>query len=155
MDISSALLSSEKIWPQVQQYLLNQVLTWAMAAQLAAGGFAFLLAHKAAGAFRSWFERYMALSGLDEEAPDLRKTKAFFKVARPVLSVLFLGIAFRLALHFGWPSEDVEVLLFLALAMFLVRFLVAPMTNRHWAAILTVAIWLWATEGNVELCYEY
>jgi small-conductance mechanosensitive channel len=144
MDISSVLLSSEKMWPQVQQYLLNQVLTRAMAAQLAAGGFAFLLAHKAAGAFRSWFERYMALSGLSEEAPDLRKIKAFFKVARPVLSVLFLGIAFRLAHHFGWPSEGVEVLLFLALAMFLVRFLAVPMTNRYWAAILTVAIWFWA-----------
>ena len=115
-----------------------------MAAQLAAGGFAFLLAHKAAGAVRSWFERHMALSGLSEESSDLQKTKKFLKVARPILSVLFLEIAFRLAHHFDWPSEGFEVLLFVAFAMFFVRFLAAPMTNRYWAAILTVAIWFWA-----------
>src|SRR5208337_725326 len=144
MDISSLFLSSEKILPQVQQFLLNQVLTWAMAAQLAAGGFAFLLAHKAAGAFRSWFERQMALSGLSEESSDLRKTKTFLKVVRSILSVLFLGIVFRLAHHLHWPAEGIETLLFLALALFFVRFLAAPMTNRYWAAILTVVIWLWA-----------
>ncbi|MGO8944458.1 MAG: mechanosensitive ion channel family protein [Syntrophobacteraceae bacterium] len=144
MDISSVFLSSEKIWSQVQQYLLNHVLTWAMAAQLAAGGFAFLLAHKAAGAFRSWFERNMALSGLREESSDLRKSKNFLKVARPFLSVLFLGIAFRLAHHFNWPPEGFEILLLVAFAMFLVRLIATPMTNRYWAAILTVTIWLWA-----------
>jgi small-conductance mechanosensitive channel len=115
-----------------------------MAAQLAAGGFAFLLAHKAAGAIRSWFERHMALSGLSEESSDLRKTKTFLKVVRSILSVLFLEIALRLAHHFDWPAEGIEVLLFLALAMFFVRFLAAPMTNRYWAAILTAVIWLWA-----------
>jgi small-conductance mechanosensitive channel len=144
MDISSVFLSSETIWPQVQQYLLNHVLTWAMAAQLAAGGFAFLLAHKAAGAIRSWFERHMALSGLSEESSDLLKTKTFLKVVRPILSVLFLEIALGLAHHFDWPAEGIETLLFAALALFFVRFLAAPMTNRYWAAILTMAIWLWA-----------
>jgi small-conductance mechanosensitive channel len=144
MDISSVFLSSEKIRPQVQQYLLNHFFTWAMAAQLAAGGFAFLLAHKAAGAIRSWFERHMALSGLSEESSDLRKTKTFLEVVRPILSVIFLEIALRVAQHFHWPAEGLETLLFLALALFLVQFLAAPMTNRHWASILTVAIWLWA-----------
>ncbi len=144
MDISSVLLSSEKIWPQLQQYLLNHVLTWAMAPQLAAGGFAFLLAHKAAGAFRPWFERHMARSGLSEESSEIRKTITFLKVIRPILSVLFLEIALRLAHRFDWPAEGLETLLFLALALFFVRFLATPMTNRYWATILTVAIWVWA-----------
>ncbi|SPF39050.1 putative Potassium efflux system KefA protein / Small-conductance mechanosensitive channel [Syntrophobacter sp. SbD1] len=144
MEISSAFLSLKKIWPQVHQYLPNHVLTWAMAAQLAAGGFAFLLAHMAAGAFRSWFERYMALAGLSEESSDRRKTKTFLKVVRPILTVLFLEIVLRLAHHFDWPAEGFETLLFVALALFFVRFLAAPMTNRYWSAILTVAIWLWA-----------
>ena len=91
MDISSAFLSLEKFWSQLQQYLLNHVLTWAMAAQLAAGCFAFLLAHKAAGSFRSWFERHMALFGLSEESSDLRKTRTFLKVARPILFVHLPG----------------------------------------------------------------
>jgi len=144
MDISSKFLSWEKIWPLVQQYLLNHVLTWAMAVQLAAGAFAFLLADKAAGAFRSWLERHMALSGLGEESSELRKAKTFLKVARPILLVVLLEIAFRVAHRFDWPMEGLYTLLVLALAMFFVRLLVTPMTNRYGAAILTVAIWLWA-----------
>jgi hypothetical protein len=132
------------IWSHIQQYLLNHVLAWAMAAQFAAGGFVFLLAHKAAGTIRSWLERQMTLSGLSEESFDLRTTKTFLKVIRPIMAVIFLGIAFRLAHHFDWPAEGLEILLFLAFALFLVRFLAAPMTNRYWAAILTAAIWLWA-----------
>ena len=144
MDISSAFLSLEKFWSQLQQHLLNHVLTWAMAAQLAVGCFAFLLALKAAGSFRSWFERHMALFGLGEESSDLRKARIFLRVARPILFVIFLQIALSLTHHFEWPSEGLEVLLFVALAMFLVRLLAAPMTNRYWARILIVIIWLWA-----------
>jgi hypothetical protein len=59
MDFSYAFLSSGKICPQVQQYFLNHVFTWAIAAQLAAGGFAFLLAYMAAEALRSWIGRLM------------------------------------------------------------------------------------------------
>ena len=46
--------------------------------------------------------------------------------------------------HFNWPPEGFEVLLFVAFAMFLVQLLATSMTNRYWAAILTVTIWLWA-----------
>ena len=144
MDTPSVFLSLEKIWSQVPQYLLDHVLTWAMAVQLAIGGLAFLLAHKATGAIRSWFERQMALAGLGEESPDLRKTRTFLKVARPLLWVLLLEIAFRLTQHFSLPGEGLATLLLLAVAAFFTRLLAAPMTDRYWAAILTVAIWLWA-----------
>ncbi len=143
MDSSSLLLSLEKIRSQLQHLLLNHVLTWAMAAQLATGSFAFLLAHQAAGAVRSWFERRMVLSGLSEESSDLQKTKKFLKLAGPLLSVLFLEIALTLAHRFNWPSEGIEALLFVAIGLFFVRFLAAPMTNRFWAAILTAAICFW------------
>jgi hypothetical protein len=53
-----------------QQYFMNQVLTWVMAAQLAVGGLAFLLAHKAARSIRTSFERRMAQSGLSEKSSD-------------------------------------------------------------------------------------
>ncbi|MGO9022513.1 MAG: mechanosensitive ion channel family protein [Syntrophobacteraceae bacterium] len=144
MEISSVFLSLGKIWGELQQHLVNHVLTWAMAVQLAAGVFAFLLAHKAAEAFPSWFERHMALSGLSEESSDLRKIRVFLKVVRPILAVLFLETALRLANHFHWPAEGIETLIFAALAMFLFRLVAAPMANRFWAAILTAAIWLWA-----------
>ena len=75
MDISSLFLSLEKIRSQLQHFLLNHVLTWTTAAQLATGGFAVLLAHKAAGAVRSWFERRMVLSGLSEESSDLQENQ--------------------------------------------------------------------------------
>jgi len=127
----------------IQQLFLNHVLNWFVAMQLAAGGLAFLLAYKAAEAICSWFERHMTLSGLREDDPDFRKARTFLKVIRPVLSVLFLGIAFRLAHHFNWHSEVLEVLLTIAFGLFLMRFLAGPMTNRYWAGILTAIIWMW------------
>ena len=144
MDVSSALPFLENLWTQVDQYSVSHVLTWAMAVQLVAGGFAFLLAYKTAGAFGSWFERHMALSGLEEESSELRKANTFLKVVRPVLTVILLGIVFRLAHHLSWPAEGVEALLIVAFAMFLVRLLAAPMTNRYLAKIITGTISLWA-----------
>jgi hypothetical protein len=67
MDVSSAFLSSEKIWPQVQQYFLNHVLTWAIAAQLTVGGFAFLLVYQAVKALRSRIGRLMVQSGFERD----------------------------------------------------------------------------------------
>ena len=86
----------------------------------------------------------MALSGLGDESSELRKANTFLKVARPLLSVIFLGIAFRLADHFHLPLEGLEFLVNVAIALFFVRLIAAPMTNRNWAKIVTVAIWLWA-----------
>ena len=127
----------------IQQYFLNNIFTWYMAAQLAVGAIAFLLAHMAAGAVGSWFDRQIVLSSLGEESPDFRKARTFLKVTRPLLSVLFLGIAFRLAHHFNLPSEGLEVLLTVAFGLFLTRFLVGPVMNRYWAGLLTAIIWSW------------
>jgi small-conductance mechanosensitive channel len=127
----------------ILQDFLNQVLTRAVATQLAVGVIAFLLAHKAAGAIRKWFERYMALSDPSVESSDLRKARTFLKVVRPIFSVLILGIAFRLAHHFDLPAEALEVFLIVAFGLFLIRFLAGPMTNRYWAGILTTIIWFW------------
>lgn len=142
MDSSSAF-SLEKIWSQVQQYLMNHVLTWAMAAQLAASGVALLLAHRAARALRSWIERLMAQSGLSETDSDRQRNEMFLKITGPFLSFLFLGIAFRVTHHFNWPEEGLRVLFTLSLAAFLVRFFTSPTTNRYWNRILTSAIWIW------------
>jgi len=148
MDLSYVFLSSGKIWWQVQQYFLNHLLTWAMAAQLAVGGFAFLLAHKAAEALRAWIGRLMVQSGLSEASHDYerRKYEMFLKVTGPFLSVIFLGIALAVAQRFNWPEEGIKVLLILSLAVFLVRFTTTPTTNRYWARILTAAIWIWAIQ---------
>jgi len=126
-----------------RQYFLNHVLTWPVAVELAVGGVAILLAHKAAVAFYLWFERRMALSGLGEESSDLLKVKTFLKVIRPLLIVLLLGIAFRLASHFNWPADALEVLFVLAFGLFLTRFLATPLKNRYWAGVLTAIIWIW------------
>ena len=125
MDFSHLFLSSGKIWSQVQQYFLNHVLTWAIAAQLAAGGFVFLLAHMAAEAIHSWIGRLMEQSGLNEPSHEYeqRKYEVFLKTIGPFLSVLFLGIALAVAQRFNWPEEGLKVLLILTLAVFLFRFL--------------------------------
>ena len=148
MDLSYVFLSSGKIWWQVQQYFLNHLLTWAMAAQLAVGGFAFLLAHKAAKAIHSWIGRLMDQCDLCEASHDheRRKYEMFLKVTGPFLSVIFLGIALAVAQRFNWPEEGIKVLLILSLAVFLVRFTTTPTTNRYWARILTAAIWIWAIQ---------
>ena len=148
MDFSHLFFPSGKIWSQVQQYFLNHVLTWAMAAQLAAGGFAFLLAHIASEALRSWVGRLMDQCDLCEASHDYerRKYEIFLKAADPFLSVLFLGIALAVAQRFNWPEEGLKVLLILSFALFLFRFLTTAITNRFWAGILTVAIWIWAVQ---------
>jgi hypothetical protein len=143
MDISSAFSSLEKIWLQVQPYLLNHVLTWAMAAQLAAGGVTLLLAHMAARALRSWIERLMAQSDLSETDSDRQKNEMFLKITGPFLSLLFLGIAFCVAHDFNWPEEGLRVLFTLSIAAFLVRFFTSPTTNRYWNRIPTSVIWIW------------
>ena len=143
MDISSAFFSLEKIWSQIQQYLLNHVLTWAMAAQLTAGGVAFLLAHVTARALRSWIGRLIAQSGLSETDSDRQKNEMLLKITGPFLPFLFLGIAFCVTHYFNWPEEGLRVLFVLSIAAFFVRFLTAPTSNRYWKGILTSAIWIW------------
>ena len=120
MDISSAFFSLEKIWSQVQQYLLNHVLTWATAVQLVAGSFAFLLARKAAGALRSWIGRLKVQSDLSDTDNDRQNYEMFLKITDPFLSFLFLGIAFSVTHHFNWPEEGLRVLFTLSYAAFLV-----------------------------------
>jgi small-conductance mechanosensitive channel len=128
----------------LQQYLLNHIFTWSVAVQLAVGGVVFLLAHNAAVAVYLWFERNMALSGLCDES-DLQKIRTFLTIDRPLVSVLLLGIAFRIARRFAWPSECLELLLMLSFGLFLTRFLATPVKNRYWAGIITAAIWVWVT----------
>jgi small-conductance mechanosensitive channel len=127
----------------IRHFLIDHGFTWFAAIQFAVGGTAFLLAHVAAGAICSWFERQMALSDLREESSELRRARTFLKVIRPMLSVLILGVAFRLAHYFNWGSEGLEVLLTLAFGLFLTRFLVTPVQNRYWAGIITSFIWVW------------
>jgi hypothetical protein len=120
-----------------------------MAAQLAVGGFAFLLAHRGAEAIRSWIGRLMDECDLCEASQDYerRKYEIFLETTDPFLSVLLLEIAFSAAERFNWPEEGLKVLLILSLAMFLFRSLHTPTTNRFWAGILAAAIWIWAVQG--------
>jgi len=146
MDFSYVFSTSGIIWAHFQQYFLDHVLSWAMAAQLAVGGFVFLLAHKAAKALRSWIGRLIDKCGACEASHefDRRKYEMFLKVADPFLSVLFLGISLCVAQYFKWSDEGLKVLLTLSLSVFLFRFLTTPKTNRFWMGILIAAIWLWA-----------
>ena len=75
MDFFSEVLSSAKIWSQVQQYFLNHVLTWAMAALLAVGGVAFPMAHKAAEVLRAWIGRLTDQCALSEASYDYERKK--------------------------------------------------------------------------------
>ncbi len=129
----------------IQQYFLSNVFTWSVAVQLAICVIAFVLAHKATGAVCSWFGHQMALSTLSEGCSELQKIRTFLKVIRPLLSVLFLGVALLFAQHFNWPSDCLGLLLTLAFGVFLTRFLATPVKNRYWAGILTATIWLWIT----------
>ena len=146
MDLSYMFLSLGKIWSQVQQHFFDHVLFWAMAGQLAVGGFVFLLAHLAGKALRSWIGRLIDQCGTCEASRefDRRKYEMFLKAGDPFLSVLFLGIALGVAQYFKWSDEGLKVLLTLSLSVFLFRFLTTPKTNRFWMGILTALIWLWA-----------
>jgi small-conductance mechanosensitive channel len=145
MSISLDPAQFQKIWSAVQAYFSQQVLTWAMAAQMATAVAAYFLAQKAVGGLRNWFIRRQEQCEAAETCPDLSLLKPFVRVIDSFLAFFFIWIAYRMAEHYHWPLDGLYTVGITLIALTLVRLFTGEMENRFWARILAMVIWLWAS----------
>jgi len=135
----------QKIWLQVQAFFWQQVLSWAMVAQIVVIACAILLAFRAARAIYAWFDRLQALgSTFPELAGGLPFLTVIKRTIRSFLAFIFFWIAFGAADHYGWPRGGLYTAGIISLASTLVRLFTGQMQNRFWARVLAGAIWFWA-----------
>jgi small-conductance mechanosensitive channel len=135
----------QKIWLQAQAFFWQQVLSWAMVAQIVVIACAILLASRAARAINAWFDRLQAQgSALPELAGGLPFLTVIKRTIRSFLAFIFLWIAFGIAEHFHWAQEGLHTAGIISLALTLVRLFTGQMQNRFWARVLAGAIWFWA-----------
>ena len=146
MDVSSYYNFIGKAVLQIQDYIHQQVLSWAMGIQIIIVAFSILLAHHATAAIRAWFARQQEKCDLrPETCGDLKKLTNFLRVIRPFLAFVFVWIALSSARHLNWSYDGLETALILLVALFLARLLTDQMKNRFWARILEIVIWFWAS----------
>jgi len=140
MNISFDQSSFATIWSQAQEFFWDQVVSWAMVAQIAVVSLMLLLAHKATRAIRAWLSRQPEQHRVFRESGG----EQFFRVIEPMFAVIFLWVALRTAFHFDWPRPGLVAALVFSIALVFVRLFNTQMKNRFWVRILTVYIWLWA-----------
>jgi small-conductance mechanosensitive channel len=139
------LANFQAMWSRAQAYFFQDVLSGAMAAQVAVIPFAILLAFQAVRGLNAWFAHLQKPSSLPRELrAELHQLMIFKRVIRSFLVFIFIWIAYGIAGHFHWPREGLRAVGFIALALTLVRLFTRSMQNRFWAGILAGVIWLWA-----------
>jgi small-conductance mechanosensitive channel len=142
MDILFGHVSLEQIVSRSRDYFFQQVLSWAMLAQLAVAACALLLAYKAATAIRAWITRRQEkCSAAQDLCLDLSRLRHFSYVIGPALALVLVWIPYCIAEHFNLPRDGLFTIVILLLALFLVRFLTGQMRNRFWATIIKIYIW--------------
>ena len=135
----------QKIWPQAQVFFWQQVLSWAMVAQIVVIACAILLAFRAARAIYAWFDRLQAQgAALLELAGGLPFLPVIKRTIRSFLAFIFFWIAFGVAEHYGWRREGLYTVGIISMALTLVRLFTGQMEDRFWARVLAGAIWFWA-----------
>jgi len=135
----------QKIWPQAQAFFWQQVLSWAMVAQIVVIAGAILLAFRAARAINAWFDRLQAQGSSGAEVSGgLPFLTIINRTIRSFLAFIFIWIAFGIAEHFHWAREGLYTAGIIFLALTLVRLFTGQMQNRFWARVLAGAIWFWA-----------
>ncbi len=138
-------VSVNQLVSQARAYVFYNVLSWTMAAQLAAVGAALLLANRAARGINAWFARLEEQCSMAPEwCAELPFLAIFKKVIYSSLAFLLLWIAYGIADHFNWPRDGLYTFCVILLALTLVRLFTEAMRNRFWARILAGLIWLWA-----------
>jgi len=146
MNISLDLAQFQKIWSPAQAYFSQHVLSWSMAAQIAAIGCALLLARKVSGAMRTWLTCQQAQYATHPEAcADLDILLDFVKVIDAFIAFILVSIAFSIADHFNWPRNELYAVSIILIALTLTRLFTDEMKNRFWARILAIAIWVLAS----------
>jgi small-conductance mechanosensitive channel len=136
----------QKIWSQAQAYFSQHVLSWSMAAQLVVIGCALLLAHKIIGGMHAWLTRQQAQYATNPDASsDLAILLDFVKVIKAFIAFILVAVAYRIAIHYNWPRNELYAAGIIFIALSLVRLFTDKMKNRFWAKILAIAIWILAS----------
>ncbi len=135
----------DQIAAQAREYVYQQVLSRAMAAQIAVIAGAILLAFRAARAIHAWFDRLQTQgSTVPEFAGGLPFLKTINRTIRSFLAFVFIWIAYGMAEHYHWSRDGLYTAGIILLALTLVRLFTSEMQNRFWARVLIVTIWFWA-----------
>lgn len=135
-------VSINQLGSQARTYFLDNVLSWAMAAQIAVAAGALLLAYQIATTIRVWIAQRQAQCAPEQEiCRDLTRLTTFSYVIGPALALLFLWIPYRLAEHFNLPRDGLYTIVICLLALALVRFLTGQMQSRFWATVIAIFFW--------------
>lgn len=138
-------ISFSEMWVRVQAHFFQDVLSWAMAVQIAVIAAAIILAFQAVRGINDWLARLQEQPSLPPEMrSELPLLAVFKRVIRSFLISILVWIAYSIAGHFHWPRGGLYTAGVIALALTLVRLFTESMTNRFWATVLAVVIWLWA-----------
>jgi small-conductance mechanosensitive channel len=142
MGIPFDFAAIDQLVSQSRDYFFQNVLSWAMVAQIVAAACILLLAYEATKALRTWISRKQSRCSPDEElCGDLTRLTTFSYVIGPVLALLFLWIPYRIAEHFNWPKDGLYTIIVCLIALALVRFLTGQMRSRVWATIIIIFFW--------------
>ncbi len=145
MGIPLNLASVDQLVSEAREYFSLNVLSWAMAAQIAVVSLVLLFRPIASRGINAWFTRLQEQCSLAPELyADLRFLMTFKRVIHSFLAFIFLWILYDIAEHFGWARDGIYTAVVILLAITAMRLLTEPMKNRFWARILAGAIWLWA-----------
>ena len=135
----------DNLIPGAQEYFFQQVLSWAMVAQIVVIFCAILIARHATRAMDAWFERLQVrCASMPELCAELSLLVIFKRVITSFLAFIVIWIAYGTAEHFHWPREGLYIAGVILMALTLVRLFTEEMKNRFWARMLAGAIWLWA-----------
>jgi small-conductance mechanosensitive channel len=136
----------DKIWFQAQEYFLQHLLSWAMAAQIVVIGCALLLARQAGGAIRAWLTRQQAQYATHPGAgAELAILLFLVKVINTFIAFILVAIAIRIADHFNWPRNELFAVGMILIALTATRLFTDEMKNRFWARIIKIALWVLAS----------
>jgi len=135
----------QNLWSLAQAYFLQNVLSSAMAVQIAVIAGAILLTHQLSGGMRAWLSRRQAQYETNPEAvTDLATLLTFAKVIDAFLAFLLVVLAYIIADHFSWPRNELFAAGILLIALTLKRLFTDEMRKRFWAKILAMFIWGYA-----------
>ena len=127
-------ISFSEMWVRVQAHFFQDVLSWAMAVQIAVIAAAIILAFQAVRGFKVWSTRLQEQPSLPSEMrAELPQLAVFKKVIRSFLISILVWIAYSIAGHFHWPRGGLYTAGIIAIALTLVRLFTESMTNRFWA----------------------
>ena len=106
MGIPLNLASVDQLVSEAREYFSLNVLSWAMAAQIAVVGLVLLFRPMASRGINVWFTRLQEQCSLAPElCAELPVLMTFKRVIHTFLPFIFVWMLYDIAEHFDWPRE--------------------------------------------------